>query len=72
MLLGGKSLVLAYDRKAYVAANEPEFVIGLAVYGDDKTWIPESNPDATTITLKRADGELATDNVIPAESSAGA
>ncbi|MBR5587759.1 MAG: CotH kinase family protein [Kiritimatiellae bacterium] len=70
VLLGGKSLVLAYDRKAYVAANEPEFVIGLAVYGDDKTWIPESNPDATTITLKRADGELATDNVIPAEVTA--
>ena len=67
VLLGGKSLVLAYDRKAYVAANEPEFVIGLAVYGDDKTWIPASNPEATTITLKRADGELATDNVIPAE-----
>ena len=66
VLLGGKSLVLAYNRKEYVANNDPCFVIGLAVYGDDKTWIPEPNPDATTITLKKADGEVAVDNVLPA------
>lgn len=67
VLLGGKSLVLAYDRKEYVANNDPCFVIGLAVYGDDKTWIPEPNTEATAITLKKADGEVAVDNVLPAE-----
>ena len=67
VLLGGKSLVLAYNRKEYVKNNDPCFVIGLAVYGDDKTWIPEPNPETTTITLKKADGEVAVDNVLPAE-----
>lgn len=69
VLLGGKSLVLAYDRKTYVANNEPCFVIGLAVYGDDKTWIPEPNTEATSIVLKKADGDVAVDNVVPAEIS---
>ena len=67
VLLGGKSLVLAYDRKAFVANNDPCFVIGLAVYGDDKTWIPEPNAEATSIVLKKADGDVAVDNVLPAE-----
>lgn len=67
VLLGGKSLVLAYDRKTYVANNEPCFVIGLAVYGDDKTWIPEPNTEATSIVLKKADGDVAVDNVLPAK-----
>ena len=66
VLLGGKSLVLAYDRKQYVAQNEPGFVIGLAVYGDDKTWIPEPNTTASAITLKKADGTVAVDNLLPA------
>ena len=69
VLLGGKSLVLAYDRKAFVANNDPCFVIGLAVYGDDKTWIPEPNTEATSIVLKKADGDVAVDNVLPAEIS---
>lgn len=69
VLLGGKSLVLAYDRKEYVKNNDPCFVIGLAVYGDDKTWIPEPNAEATSIVLKKADGEVAVDNVLPAEIS---
>ncbi|MBO7181634.1 MAG: CotH kinase family protein, partial [Kiritimatiellae bacterium] len=63
VLLGGKSLVLAYDRKTFVANNDPCFVIGLAVYGDDKTWIPEPNAEATSIVLKKADGDVAVDNV---------
>lgn len=67
VLLGGKSLILAYDRKAYVAANEPCFVIGLAVYGDDKVWIPEANTEATAVTLTKADGEVAVDNLVDAE-----
>ena len=67
VLLGGKSLVLAYDRKEYVKNNDPCFVIGLAVYGDDKTWIPEPNTEATSIVLKKADGDVAVDNVLPAE-----
>ena len=67
VLLGGKSLVLAYDRKTFVANNDPCFVIGLAVYGDDKTWIPEPNAEATSIVLKKADGDVAVDNVLPAE-----
>ena len=70
VLLGGKSLVLAYNRKEYVANNAPCFVIGLAVYGNDKTWIPGPNTEATTITLKKADGEVAVDNVLPAEIAA--
>lgn len=70
VLLGGNSLVLAYDRKEYVKNNDPCFVIGLAVYGDDKTWIPEPNPEATSIVLKKADGEVAVDNVLPAEITA--
>lgn len=70
VLLGGKSLVLAYDRKTFVANNDPCFVIGLAVYGDDKTWIPEPNPEATSIVLKKADGDVAVDNVLPAEITA--
>lgn len=65
VLLGGKSLVLAYDRKTYVANNDPCFVIGLAVYGDDKTWIPEPNTEATSIVLKKANGVTAVDNVLP-------
>ncbi len=69
VLLGGKSLVLAYDRKTYVENNDPCFVIGLAVYGDDKTWIPEPNKEATSIVLKKADGDVAVDNVLPAEIS---
>jgi hypothetical protein len=67
VLLGGKSLILAYDRKTYVAKNDPCFVIGLAVYGDDKTWIPEPNTEATSIVLKKANGDVAVDNVLPAE-----
>lgn len=69
VLLGGKSLVLAYDRKTYVENNDPCFVIGLAVYGDDKTWIPEPNAEATSIVLKKANGDVAVDNVLPAEIS---
>ena len=69
VLLGGKSLVLAYDRKTYVENNDPCFVIGLAVYGDDKTWIPEPNAEATSIVLKKANGDIAVDNVLPAEIS---
>lgn len=69
VLLGGKSLVLAYNRKEYVKNNDPCFVIGLAVYGDDKTWIPVPNAEATSIVLKKADGEVAVDNVLPAEIS---
>ncbi len=69
VLLGGKSLVLAYDRKAYLENNDPCFVIGLAVYGDDKTWIPEPNAEATSIVLKKANGDVAVDNVLPAEIS---
>lgn len=65
VLLGGNSLVLAYDRKKYVEDNDPCFVIGLAVYGDDKTWIPKPNTEATSIVLKKADGEV----VLPAEIS---
>ena len=67
VLLGGKSLVLAYDRKEYVKNNDPCFVIGLAVYGDDKTWIPKPNKETTSIVLKKADGDVAVDNVLPAE-----
>lgn len=67
VLLGGKSLVLAYDRKTYVAKNDPCFVIGLAVYGDDKTWIPKPNAEATSIVLKKANGDVAVDNVLPTE-----
>ncbi|MBR5591620.1 MAG: CotH kinase family protein [Kiritimatiellae bacterium] len=67
VLLGGNSLVLAYDRKKYVEDNDPCFVIGLAVYGDDKMWIPEPNAEATSIVLKKADGDVAVDNVLPAE-----
>ena len=69
VLLGGNSLVLAYDRKEYVKNNDPCFVIGLAVYGDDKTWIPEPNAEATSIVLKKANGDVAVDNVLPAEIS---
>lgn len=67
VLLGGKSLVLAYDRKAYIAANEPCFVIGLAAYGDDKVWIPGADGSAAAITLKKADGEIAMEDTLPAE-----
>jgi hypothetical protein len=60
VLLGGKSLVLAYDRKEYVKNNDPCFVIGLAVYGDDKTWIPEPNTEAAIVTLKSSDKDKVT------------
>ncbi len=65
VLLGGSSLVLAYDRKTFIGKNEPCFVIGLAVYGDDKTWIPAANPDATAIVLKKANGDVVVDDLVP-------